>query len=98
MAKTTIKELYDMGQEELRDRVQLLETIAEDCEAKVAEATLATTQWRRLYWGLRRVVSKLSEEWREVARRVNQPKSPSIFVECAEELEHVLAEHNEPFP
>lgn len=34
----------------------------------------------------------LPAEWREMAGRVNQPDSPSLLIECAEQLEKVLGE------
>jgi len=42
------------------------------------------------------IVRALPNVWRERARRVNQPDSPSIYVDCAEELEEVLGPYAEP--
>lgn len=40
-------------------------------------------------------VEALSDAWRDAARSVNDPRSPSIFVECAEELEKALRGEHE---
>lgn len=54
-----------------------IEMIQADCRANAADAALGR-------------VAELPAKWRELARSVHQPNSPSIAVECAEELEEAL--------
>lgn len=72
--------------------------MSDDTGAIAAEAAILRmrlTGWQSKYLRLVEALGAIAQTWREQAQLVNQPDSPSLLVQCAEDLE-ALVGHDMP--
>jgi len=66
--------------------IERLRGIVERADKNFAYFTQVEAAEQRLRLG----GQALCEQWRELAQRCNDPRSPSIYIDCAEDLARIL--------